>query len=436
MTVNSHRQSNACTRLHLCVFAVPCVLWASVCVFAACLPWFAPVTFPLCSNSPDVRAALFFFISVRLSDWHIPPAVSSSEQPDPVQVLLTPNLEEEEDQAVPNQDAALGPDPPPPPYRPAPPRPPFTLNIAHPCAPSGRGEQEKGGCVGRRGEEGEDGREGTGVRLCELLQAGGVSVRPLGKHLAISLPSLPLRLWDTHTTHTAHSSDLEPPHTHPPPPPPPSSPPPSHPLEPSGQRKSLVPMWQSPQPHPQAGAAQHWPRHDANSDSNTRHLSSWSLDRPDAVVTPYDTPPDRCVPIRPQYYSYSCQASSGHCCSQRATGQHGEPCCDREEAELSELDSLYQASLQAGRTGTLLIYSHVYLYCICFDQVCAFSGCSPSERLISRVGGQARSKTPNADMERSVYGADCTSTPTYLSKVTPTFISVCVTQSLLVLISH
>ena len=53
------------------------------------------------------------------------------------------------------------------------------------------------------------------------------------------------------------------------------------------------------------------------------------------------------------------------------------------------------------------------------NSTCGFSGCSPSERLISRVGGQARSKTPNADMERSVYGADCTSTPTYLNKVTP-----------------
>lgn len=115
------------------------------------------------------------------------------------------------------------------------------------------------------------------------------------------------------------------------------------------------------------------------------------------MVTPYDTPPDRCVPIRPhlssQNYSYSCQSSPGHYSFQHAPGQHSDPCCDREEAELSELDSLYQASLLAGKTG-----------------------CSPSERLISRVGGQARSKTPSADMERSVYGADCTSTPTYLNK--------------------
>ncbi|XP_023143725.2 inactive ubiquitin carboxyl-terminal hydrolase 54 isoform X1 [Amphiprion ocellaris] len=314
-----------------------------------------------------------------------------SEQPGPVQVLLTPNQEEEEDQATPGQA------PPPPPYRP--PRPPLSLSIAHPCAPAEAAED--GG--GRRGggEGGEDGREGTGVRLCELLQAGGVSVRPLGKHLAISLPSLPLRLWDTHSaTHT--SSHLHPTHTHPPPPPPPSTPPPSAPLEAPGERKPPVtPLWQPPQPpSPTAAAAsQHLPRYRATpSDGATRHWSSWSLDRPDAVVTPYDTPPDRCVPIRPpmsssQNYSYSCQSSPGHYSSQHAPGRHSDPCCEREEAELSELDSLYQASLLAGKTG-----------------------CSPSERLISRVGGQARSKTPSADMERSVYGADCTSTPTYLNK--------------------
>lgn len=273
--------------------------------------------------------------------------MSSSEQPGPVQVLLTPNQEEEEDQATPNQDAALGPVPPPPPYRPAPPRPPLTLSIPHPCAPSSQGEEGEEG--GRRGEEGEDGREGTGVRLCELLQAGGVSVRPLGKHLAISLPSLPLRLWDTHTTHTAHATQLEPTHTHPAPPSFP--PPPSSPLEASGQRKPLTPLWQPPRPHSPTVAAQHWTRHGAVADSGTRHWSSWSLDRPDAVVTPYETPPDRCVPIRPQAssqrYSYSCQSSPGHYSSQHAPGQHSDPCCDREEAELSELDSLYQASLQA-----------------------------------------------------------------------------------------
>ncbi|XP_054898940.1 inactive ubiquitin carboxyl-terminal hydrolase 54-like isoform X3 [Poeciliopsis prolifica] len=306
----------------------------------------------------------------------------SSEQSGSIQVLLTPNQEEEEDESTSSRAGPQGqnPTPPPPPYRPAPPRPSLTLSISHPCSPSVQGEEEEeeGRCAG---EEGEDGSEGTGVRLCELLQAGGVSVRPLGKHLAISLPSLPLRLWDTHTANASHS-------THNPPPPP------SHPLETYGQRKPLTPLWQPPRPHSPDGG---WQQHAILADGSTRHWSSWSLDRPDAVVTPYDTPPDRCFPIRPQNpsqsCSYSCQSSPGHYSSQHAPGQHSDLCCDREEAELSELDSLYQASLQAGR-----------------------SGCSPSERLISRMGGQTRSKTPNADMERSVYGADSTSTPTYLNK--------------------
>ncbi|XP_037546852.1 inactive ubiquitin carboxyl-terminal hydrolase 54 [Nematolebias whitei] len=214
---------------------------------------------------------------------NVHPQGPCSEQPGSVQVLLTPNQEEEEDQARPSQEVAQGQEPPPPPYRP---RPTLTLCIAHPCGPSSQ-EEEEGRHAGWRGEESEDGREGTGVRLCELLQAGGVSVRPLGKHLAISLPSLPLRLWDTPITHSAHLKN-----THSPPP---SSPP----LETFGQRKPLAPLWQPPQPNSPDDRAHHQQRR-AAADNSTRHWSSWSLDRPDAVVSPYDTPPDRCVPIRPQ----------------------------------------------------------------------------------------------------------------------------------------
>ncbi|XP_029699869.1 uncharacterized protein isoform X1 [Takifugu rubripes] len=296
-----------------------------------------------------------------------------SEQPDPVQVLLTPSQEEEEDQAAPRQDSALGQDP-------THPGAALVRSSPHPCEPCREVEQDGG--VGKRGEEGEAGREGVGVRLCELLQVGGVSVRPLGRHLAISLPSLPLRLWDPHGSH------LEPLHTHPPPPS--SPPPPPSSVESSGPSKPFTPLWQPPRPHSSATAAPPWPP------DSTPHWSSWSLDGPNAVVTPYDTPPDRCIPIQTQtsgqHASFSCQSSPGHYSSQHALGRHS---CDHEEAELSELDSLYQASLLAGRTG-----------------------CSPSERLISRVGGQARSKTPNADMERSAYGADCTRSPAYLNKVT------------------
>ncbi|KAM9831197.1 ubiquitin carboxyl-terminal hydrolase 54 [Neosynchiropus ocellatus] len=293
------------------------------------------------------------------------PQGTHSEQPVPVQVLLTPNPEEEEERARPTEDPVAGPEPPPPPpYRPPNPRSSLTLSITHPCAPSSQGKEERAGTEREERELG----GGSGVRLCELLQAGGVSVRPLGKHLAISLPSLPLRFWDTHTLNSTHS---DPAHTrHPPVLSPPSS------------------------PKPAAALHQH---QEAANYSAPRHWSSWSLDRPDAVVTPYDTPPDRCGPVQPhssrKSCSNSCQSSPRHYSCQHAPGRRRGPNCDQEVAELSELDSLYQASLQAGRAG-----------------------CSPSERLISRVGGQTRSKTPNADMERSVYGSDGTSTSTYLNK--------------------
>lgn len=196
-----------------------------------------------------------------------------------------------------------------------------------------------------------------GVRLCELLQAGGVSVRPLGKHLAISLPSLPLRLWDKHTTHTSHSTLSRPPAC---------SPSPSPAPETYEQRKPPAPLWQPPRPHYPGGGSPRRQQHAILADGSMRHWSSWSLDRPDAVVTPYDTPPDRCFHIRPQNpgqsCSYSCQSSPGHYNSQHAPGQHSDLCCDHEEAELSELDSLYQASLQAGRTGrnTHTFYIHTF----------------------------------------------------------------------------
>lgn len=253
------------------------------------------VTFPPCSNSPDVRAA---GSSWGRSHSRPPRLLSCSEQPGPLQVLLTANQEEEEDQATPTLDAAVGQDPPTPPCR---------RSIRRPCDPgSPRGEEEEGG----------GGEEGVGVRLCELLQVGGVSVRPLGRHLAISLPSLPLRLWDR---------DTSPGPPTPPPPPHPSSPPPPPPassLDSSGQRRPFMPLWQPPRPHS---------ANVADSGGATCHWSSWSLDRPDAVVMPYHTAPDCCLPICPS-----------------PPGQRWE----REEAELSELDSLYRASLLAGRTGT------------------------------------------------------------------------------------
>uniref|UniRef100_A0AAV2LJG5 Uncharacterized protein n=1 Tax=Knipowitschia caucasica TaxID=637954 RepID=A0AAV2LJG5_KNICA len=131
-----------------------------------------------------------------------------SEQPVPVQVLLTPNQDEGEA----NQDPPPLPPPPPPP--PIPRRAAF--HLSQPCSPQATSSRALGE---------ERGDQGSGVRLCELLQAGGVSVRPLGKHLAISLPSLPLRLWDTPTQ---------------------SLPPPVPPLPVETARPQSSPVWQPP----------------------------------------------------------------------------------------------------------------------------------------------------------------------------------------------
>ncbi|KAM6951500.1 uncharacterized protein FYW47_015013 [Aplochiton taeniatus] len=232
--------------------------------------------------------------------------------------------------------------------------------------------------------------------------AGGVSVRPLGRHLAISLPSLPLRLWDTHALHSGSPPDGPPkrrlhPRPQHPPPPPPSPPPLPVPQEAPGQKKPPTPVWQAPQPSCPNSATCHWPSRGAAPSNDTRHWSSWSLDRPDAVVTPYDTPPDRCVPVRPSpsrpNYISSSQSSPGHYPSHGAPGQQRQDASEPEEKELSELDSLYQASLKAGRPGS-----------------------SPSERLLSRIGEQARSQTPSAAMERSAYGIDSGSSPAYLNR--------------------
>uniref|UniRef100_A0A8K9V6H3 Ubiquitin specific peptidase 54b n=1 Tax=Oncorhynchus mykiss TaxID=8022 RepID=A0A8K9V6H3_ONCMY len=332
-----------------------------------------------------------------------------SEQPGPLQVLLTPNQEGEEVRPA-YQDAALGPGQPLLSYRPSPNltllhsslQPPPTNNTAAQVEEGrdslfsggeGRervrreedvGMSEVGGQGLRKVEEEERlrrGEERQGVRLEELLQVGGVCVRPLGRHLAISLPSLPLRLWDISDTHTTPS------HTHSPSDPQHTRPPHSNTdsphmyTDPEPTHKQSDPPPTPPssrsQPHPSPPtASSDWPNQVSTFNTITSHWSSWSLDRPDAVVTPYDTPPDRCLPIKAHlsHRKYN---------SQPAPAQH-EP-CDPEEAELSELDFLYRASLQAGSRGG-----------------------SPAGSLQCGVRGPARSFTPNT--EGSVYQTDSSST--------------------------
>ncbi|XP_052334177.1 inactive ubiquitin carboxyl-terminal hydrolase 54-like isoform X2 [Oncorhynchus keta] len=334
-----------------------------------------------------------------------------SEQPGPLQVLLTPNQEGEEVRPA-YQDAALGPGQPLLSYRPSPNLTPLHSSLQPPPTDNTAAQVEEGrdslfsggegrewvrreedvgmsevGGQGLRKVEEEErlrrGEERQGVRLEELLQVGGVCVRPLGRHLAISLPSLPLRLWDISDTHTTPShthSPSDPQHTRPPPPHSNTDSPHMY-TDPKPPHKQSDPPPTPPssrsQPHPSPPtASSDWPNQVSTFNTITSHWSSWSLDRPDAVVTPYDTPPDRCLPIKAHlsHRKYN---------SQPAPAQH-EP-CDPEEAELSELDFLYRASLQAGSRGG-----------------------SPAGSLQCGVRGPARSFTPNT--EGSVYQTDSSST--------------------------
>ncbi|KAJ7987787.1 hypothetical protein DPEC_G00330130 [Dallia pectoralis] len=298
------------------------------------------------------------------------PQGHSSEQPGPLQVLLTSNHKGEEVRPA-YQDAPLAPGQTPLSYRPSPnltpPQSPLTLHRTNTSSSQtqqgadslSRGREAREGVSAgedgemRNGEEGGNeewvrrGVEGQGMRLDDLRQVGGVCVRPLGKHLAISLPSLPLRLWDmTHTTPSHTPSHADPQQTHP------------------------LPASSHSQPHPSPC----WTNQGSPVSTVTHHWSYWSLNRPDAVVTPYDTPPYRCLPIKPHL-------SKRNYNSRPATGQHDT--CDPEEGEVSELDFLFQASLQAGSKGG-----------------------SPAERLQCGAGGPVCSPTSSTNMEKK----DCSST--------------------------
>lgn len=211
--------------------------------------------------------------------------------------------------------------------------------------------------------------------LSNVLQGSGGQMRPIHKHLAISLPSLPLEFWgvvDEDEELCQHQQPLASSSTSPaaaiwrgtsdspnpnvantlPQP------------EKSVQEHPRTPVWQPLRnpPFPSSPVLScSSPRH-APAPVTPRHWSSWSLDRPDAVVTPHETPPDQSHPIRPTASPrshgwnappHSPMSSRNKTIKKFASSQF-EPkleagSAEYEENELSELDSLYQASLRAGR---------------------------------------------------------------------------------------
>ncbi|XP_046710284.1 inactive ubiquitin carboxyl-terminal hydrolase 54 isoform X2 [Silurus meridionalis] len=334
----------------------------------------------------------------------IRPQGPRSEQPGSVQILLTDNQEEVWEV---NQDASLG-TPPPAQTKPLTSNSLTSLNTPHTTINQPRPQDRTQGS-----DQALKDTEWGGVKLSDVLQASGVQIRPIHKHLAISLPSLPLEFWgvlDEDEELSQHQQPLASSST---------SPAPSlwwgtsdssnlnlantlpHPKK-SVQEHPRSPVWQplrnSPFPSPPV-ISYSSPRHTPPS-ITARHWSSWSLDRPDAVITPHETPPDQSHFIRPTMSPcshgwngppHSPMSSRNKSIKKFASSQF-EPkleaeATEYEEKELSELDTLYQASLRAGSHLSPAVGKPV----------------TPAAR--PRVCGVGRSQTPTAELERTAFGA-------------------------------
>ncbi|XP_051530699.1 inactive ubiquitin carboxyl-terminal hydrolase 54-like isoform X2 [Myxocyprinus asiaticus] len=365
------------------------------------------------------------------------PQGPTSEQPGSVQVLLTDNQEEVWEDS---QDSVLGsPSPqcmkPPSSCSNSPSQPhshPTLSNVRPASSQPQPLEPNEGSECSMQNED-----KWGGIRLADVLQASGVQIRPIHKHLAISLPSLPLDFWgvlgeDEEVCSHQHFQNLS---SQSPSPNPPlwqgtadnpdwrpqssrtTSPPPTPPhVEEKVQMPRRAPIWQ-----PLSTISQ--PRSPVLSHSSSRltpsvaarHWSSWSLDRPDAVVTPYETPPDQNywagttfsqqTPGRhlPPHSPISTKIKSGtkHSNFQNVPSMELKP-TEAEDQELSELDSLFQASLQAVPSPGRALRG---------TSSPAFGRPVPpaARKLFTGVG---RSRTPTAELERTAYGPTGCYSPT------------------------
>ncbi|XP_053496541.1 inactive ubiquitin carboxyl-terminal hydrolase 54 [Ictalurus furcatus] len=329
-----------------------------------------------------------------------------SEQPGSVQILLTDNQEEVWEV---NQDASLGL---PPPAQ----TKPLTsnslnslksLNTPHTPIPQPRPQDHT------QGNQSKKDTEWGGVKLSDVLQASGGQIRTIHKHLAISMPSLPLEFWgvlDEDEELSQHQQPLAS-----------SSPSPASSLwrgtsdsphpnvantlpqpENSVYEHPGAPIWQPLRnpPFPLSPVLSRSSPRPAPPPITARHWSSWSLDRPDAVVTPHETPPDQSHLIRPAISPrshgwngppYSPMSSRNKSIRKFASSQF-EPkleaeAAEYEENELSELDSLYQASLRAGR------------------RLSPAAGKTVTPAAWQLLSGVGRSQTPTAELERTAFGA-------------------------------
>ncbi|XP_035256495.1 inactive ubiquitin carboxyl-terminal hydrolase 54a isoform X3 [Anguilla anguilla] len=388
-----------------------------------------------------------------------------SEQPIPGQVLLTAaQLEDQEAE----ENATLGP-PPPVHVKPLPPcrnMPTEALSHLPPCPsravefPWKQGPKEEGGELpapppgpggGEREMRGE-GRERpppwAGAQLADVVPDEGPHARHARKHSVASLPSLSLD-WDgllMEGEGGAQPAQPTPPPLAPPPrgpgdasdwnafragppvhAPTHSNPRPSLPADPTPEREYCSVAEEYPQSYPRAPSRPHVHTpplqappvssagHRLAPNPDARNWSSWSLDGPDGMDTPFYAPPDgHCKPGRPSSPAEGAGPLPAMPVERWAenvaryyNSQHApEPDRGSPSPELSELDSLYQASLQASCAPRVLHSAHPL-----------HSGkpaMAAARKLLSGMATPGRSKTPTAEIERSAYRTPvCASPPAH-----------------------
>ncbi|KAJ8416121.1 hypothetical protein AAFF_G00381430 [Aldrovandia affinis] len=355
-----------------------------------------------------------------------------SGQPGPVQVLLT--TDQEGDWEV-DGDSALGP---PSPLHVKPLNPcrnlhPDPLNHTQsprPPQPAGppRYQGERPPPLPLTGQDAPE--------LSDIGLTSGLRGRPVHKHHATSLPTLPLDCCGS------EGEGLGPPELPPPPPPPPAPPPIPRqgPGQISERHSSAIPPVSAP---PEPEERQHgypgsptpqsmWipPRTHTPAPSHSGpglapptpayHWASWSLDRPDSVVATFYTPPDGYAPARVSPLGHPTSSMPGRPSPPQGMTGTGPPALEEgrarnvtryynsqhaagqgrvsPEEELSELDFLYQASLQAGLCSPRAPQSSN-------SPVGGKPGPAVACKLFPGVATLGRSRTPTAEIERTVYRA-------------------------------
>ncbi|MBN3321889.1 UBP54 hydrolase, partial [Atractosteus spatula] len=346
-------------------------------------------------------------------------AQSQSEQPVPLQILLTATQKEDQEA---DQDAAI-----------CPPSPlhalplPTTRNLhpepskhPSPFLPLPAGQAHAPGSLGDSSEEHPAGEgESRGLALPSHQGASGTCAPPVPHTLSPSPPSWPAA--NTWTSPSAEPSSQE-----------------------QGQSHKEL-FWGYPRsPARQLLAAHIQDGSPVLTPSNPglapppapQNWSSWSLDRPDGIEAASFRAPD------PHPHSYLATGKPGCPSSPREPAVLGPPipverwaenvtryyssqpspptdrtqrdACGSPSEELSELDSLYQASLQAPSTPRPWQNSSPQAYS-------KPGAATPAVRkLFSGAVLPGRSKTPTAEIERNAYRAPgCTSSPVHIHELAP-----------------